>query len=298
MQKLAKTNTSAPRVQVVLDKERDTTQFIKYLAHPRFPQHQQNILAAYPDLGQILTNAADDQEYVMSAFVREEYSAHSKDVERIVAEAEESIANVVLPCLKALAELMQYTWPDNREFTAIPTLLPFSPFEGDIFYFSILAELRGRNKVNFPFVAIHEISHQLLYDELANLYGRPAREELGWLLLHYLQEILAPVLMNQEPIRTLAHVTEYYGNPNLQHIYVSPSEIQISEYFRQRYDAAHKRAGYTFLGYIKDVVTTLRAIEMDLAEHQEMWNKHGASLYKDQSLLAVYRRPITNAALV
>ena len=121
-------------------------------------------------------------------------------------------------------------------------------------------------------------------------------EKLNWTLRHHLQEILAPVLMNQEPIRSYLGITDYTGNPNLRHLFITQdadadNKINISIYFQNIYEDMRKQ-GISFNLILINMIKQLLYMESYIIEKYELWKKYGSKIYKDDKLLEFYSSPI------
>ncbi|TRZ52531.1 hypothetical protein D4R99_02590 [bacterium] len=286
-----------PKIEVSTPSaKKESSLFNKFLNHPNFPQHRNLIFSAFPKLKELLSNKSKEkEENIVNEFVSGFYQEHCDKIEEIGKSMKIEATEKLIPGVKDLAVLMDYEWSnDHPGYIAIPSILPFSPFETNVFYFSILGELRGSKGKGVAFIGVHEISHFILFDVLDSIYGEETKKELNNNLIYFLKEILAPVLMNQLPLANLLSVENYLGNPNLKEIYIldqSGKKIQISRYFQNIYEK-EKADGKVFSEIVKEMVQILRSIQNEIDERQKLWNMSGGKIYQDETLLQKYSESI------
>ncbi len=282
-----------PKIEVFAPSaEKESSLFNKFLNHPNFPQHRNLIFSAFPKLKELLTDIpTEKEENIVNKFVSNFYQENSDKIQEIGKNMEVEATEKLIPGVRELAVLMDYEWDSKHPgYIAVPSILPFSPFETNVFYFSILGELRGSKGKGVAFIGVHEISHFILFDILDNIYGEGVKKELNNNLIYFLKEILAPVLMNQPTLANLLSVENYLGNPNLKELYIlnqSGEKIQISRYFQNIYEK-EKAGGKVFPETVKEMIQVLRSIQNEVDERQKMWNMSGGKIYQDGTLLQKY----------
>lgn len=99
-------------------------------------------------------------------FCKKIYLNKKNEIEDIVKQSQEIIDLKALNCLVTLAKLMDYEPVRDEIFSAVPTLLPFSPTKQPTFYFSIVSTLFNNAPNQILNISIHEISHFLFFDIL------------------------------------------------------------------------------------------------------------------------------------
>jgi hypothetical protein len=195
--------------------------------------------------------------------------------------------------LKNLAELTGYRWPKNHTgYIVIPTILPFSPFTNNVFFFSIFNYLKSPAKQkNILFVSAHEISHIIFFDLIKKIYGNHL--PLNKTSTHFLKEILAPVIMNQQKLSKYLKLKNYLGNPFLRDIVVfyKNKEFQITEFFQKIYEVGIKK-NLNFNEILKIMVTLMRLIQKEISAKNNMWNKYGNNIFKNKTVFKIYRKSI------
>ena len=90
----------------------------------------------------------------------------------------------------ALLEIMDYQYDNPVVYKAAPTILPFSPFGNNVFYFSILGEIKGKTNKNILSIGIHEISHFIFFEMLKKIENKK-KLILPNDIKNYLKEALA-----------------------------------------------------------------------------------------------------------
>ena len=199
--------------------------------------------------------------------------------------------------LVTLAQLMDYEWLEKTsDYRAIPVLLPFSPFGKNIFFYSIYAVIREDNPKDILDTAIHEISHMILFDLLEKYH--PEFQEYS-LTVDYLKEILAPILIDQPPLKKYMNLSQYpkgyVGNTELEEIYVSANNtgrVQISRFYQKGYEEMRYQEHKPFREIVDAMIRLLKSAEQELAKKRDMWNKHQFEIFQSEELLGEYSKPI------
>ena len=123
----------------------------------------------FPELKSLLEKSKNDKTTIRN-FVVNFYKKHEADIESILLKSQLFLKKNGKMALQKLAETMEYQWPKPITCIAIPTILPFSPFGNNVFYFSILKQIDNKkpNK-DILYIAIHEISHFIFFDLLKKM---------------------------------------------------------------------------------------------------------------------------------
>lgn len=289
-----------PILQIKYSLDRETEKFFNFLHHPKFPQHRNLIFRSFPDLqkslGQIQNNKNKESE-IIKGFISEFRRKNEGKINKTIKKASNLIKKDSEKALGILAELMDYQWSDDHpRYIIIPTILPFSPFEKNIFYFSILGEIKNRETVHdIIFVAVHEISHMILLDILQNKYKKSINEIIGQSSWYFFKEIMAPVMMNQNQFKEIIHTKNYYfGNPFLRYIFISQNseKIQITKFFQDIYENVRYKQKRNFSEILEAMIDIMLSIEKEIEYKHKMWNKFGDNIVNLENELALYSNPI------
>ncbi len=266
--------------------------FLRYLDHPKYPSHRNYILTAFPELQAEIagnSNLTDAVNKFLSAF----YVRWAKEIKHIIQSDRELIEQDGSAALRALAETMDYLWPEPVIYSAIPTILPFSPFNDLTFFFSILGRLKRRPGDNVIVVAVHEISHFIFLNQLSKM---PQRLNLSSTAIHLVKEVLTAALLNMSPIRETLHINSYKGNPETQELYIIQLDGQSTlfvQYLCERYAVYRQNKPGWFNNFIQELITLVHAHNTEFCEKATLWNELGRTTGAARSaLLTQYREPI------
>jgi hypothetical protein len=148
-----------PKIVIKENLRQEVNVFLNFLHHPYYPQHRNLIFRVFPELKLLLKNKKDEKKIVRK-FIIDFRENHKDKINQIIKQSKVVIKNKGPLALKALANLMDYDWTKPTTYTAIPTILPHSPFGDNVFYFSILKQInKGKSDRDVLYIAIHEISH-------------------------------------------------------------------------------------------------------------------------------------------
>jgi len=297
-----------PKIVMDINPKEELGEFYWALHYKKMPDLRKSILThryfqrLKESLGSTNIESEDQEKQIIWDFLTK---AHQRDRERIEGFLEFSqreLNEKSMETLIALAKLMDYEWPENPpEYRAIPVLLPFSPFGDNDFYFSVLGVAQGKDQKAFLDVAIHEISHMILFAILEKYHPEiPSDDTHMNVPIFYLKEILAPVLMNQHSLRKFLdlhdHPEDYLGNPDIEEIYIaegdSQEKVQVSRYFQNLYEQMRYQEHKTFPEILDKMLKIIQPMEKELAKRCDLWNEHGWKIFTDQEIARVYSEPI------
>jgi hypothetical protein len=286
-----------PPVIVKLDVDTDTREFIKFL-YRQSPEKQKLIIRTYPDLVIAVQQGEEVGGELVTNFVREQYRIQHGGIEILVKDMDKQVQTDGARVLEALGKVMGYSWrSDDPGYMIIPTLLPFSPFQQPIFFFSLVRFLRTNAKsvasdYGLTAVLAHEVSHFIFFD-LLNQMAEETRKMCDKTIKHFAKEILAPVVMNDSRLDDILHLTNYGGNPFLRHITVrqGAEEQNIVGFFRSEYK--HRLAnGVPFVDFVSYLIDTLFSIREQIQKRHVLWSEYGDNLLSDEKLGVQYCEPI------
>jgi len=133
-------------ISVSINKEADIGKFLDFMNSPKYPGKRAVILKAYPEIASVINNGADEKTAIKN-IISNLYSEKEEQVKNILSDLKNELANTDM-IINSLANIMNHDISANN-YEAILTLLPFSPFKNNIFYFSIYS-LIFRNKDGGP----------------------------------------------------------------------------------------------------------------------------------------------------
>jgi hypothetical protein len=287
-----------PKINIIYDIDKEMEAFLKFLNDPNRLQRRNAIFKEHPKIKIAIEEAQAGTPELQRKIVRkylEEFQENNKDkITKIINDARNVFLTQTDSLLYELARLMDYKWKDDdSDFTAIPTCLPFCPFEKNTFYFTIRTYLKGERDINdILFTAAHEISHFLLFKILWGNKMNPDDD----LTLQVLQEVLAPVIMNQpELVQIIKHdANNYFGNPDIALLYVNTNKNnsqRISVSFKTAYDLLRQK-GANFIEILHLFIEILTELKNDLIKKRDFWNINGHKIPQDKKLYEIYTEPM------
>lgn len=269
--------------------------FQKFLRHPYYPQNKNFIFQAFPELEtQLKKSGSENEKKVIKEFVVNFYNEHRNKINKIIKKSDALIKKRWPPAIKKLANLMDYQWSRTVIYYAIPTILPFSPFGTNKFYFSILGQIYNKNKKNILFVAVHEASHFIFYDLLKKI-EREIKISLPEDAKHYLKEALAAVLLNQKSLGKILKLDNYLGNPEIRDIKIQKPDNAIMSFadFLTEYYQNHKiRKNKNFKVILREIIEIIYLVSDEFSKKRVIWNRYGNQLHKKPSAFHLYQKPI------
>lgn len=280
-----------PRISIYVNKKRETKLFLKFLSHPEFPQHKQLISRAFPDLREMLKDSTNEKT-IIQKFIDQFYLKHQRAIVFAIKEGLKEIKSGPR-AIKTLGNVMNYSWRKNINYIATPTILPFSPFGKNVFYFSILDRVFGTGRRNILVVAIHEISHFVFFDLLKKI-EKKEKFSLSTDAKYYGKEILTTALFNEEPLRGVLKTNNYLGNPDIRNINIIDQDKSVKNlinYTREQYLKNRKRNN-NFNEFLTEFTKMIYKISSELSEKRNIWNKHGWGLFKNKLAFEKYKKPI------
>ncbi len=293
-----------PTLRIVKNKDKEVEKIVKYLNDPKFPQLRKTIFNTFPKLQENLEkdkcSGMKSENEIVELFVADYYETHRDIISSIIVDIEYKINTYGTKVLHLLAESMDYVWQTTIEYTLVPTILPFSPFGHNTFFFSMTRRINGvenmgenKNHDVLPLLA-HEVSHMLLRDVLYKYHKRDLETVYSWTTMHMLQEILAPIIMNEPLLKEVLDIQNYSGNPYLELIMVSHNDFaeNIVSYFTRMYHKERIEHGRSFIETILKMATIIETIEPSLASKLKLWNSSAHLLKKDATKREEFGVPI------
>lgn len=190
---------------------------------------------------------------------------------------------------------MDYQWTESLTYYAFPTILPFSPFSKNKFYFSILGQIYNKNSKNILFIAAHEISHLIFYDFLEKMNIAERKKGPNEDVKNYFKETLTAVLLNQKPLSDILKLKNYSGNPEIHGLKIQKSNGKIDSFFDflQNYYQTNKiKKEKHFSVFLKEIIGLLELVAKEFSKKRSIWNRYGNQLSKNHKAFADYQKPI------
>jgi hypothetical protein len=287
-----------PKIKISYNLDQEVDMFFKFINDPERLQHKRMIFAAHPNLESILdrdiSGLLDAKKKIIKQYLQEFNTSNQEKIKQVIALAENIFTERSEKILDELAKLMDYRWQDNElDFIAIPTALPFCPFQKNTFFFSLRGYISGERDINhILFTAAHEISHFLLFRILWENKINPEGH-----LLYALQEVLAPVLLNQPKlVKILQHdAKNYFGNPDIANLYIQITagsrSSRVVSVMGGVYNGRRER-GESFVNIITYFIKILTELEGELLKKKALWNIGGHKINDGNNFLAIYTSPI------
>ncbi len=283
-----------PHISFLVDSQKDVRRFNFFLNSAQYRRKRPIILSWYPKLGeQIKNHRHDEEEKIVREAVLELYRRYHERIPEIVDDTKRDFSESA-PAFDALARYMGVRQLSERSYIAVPTFLPFSPLDNNLFYFSIASDIAGKKRKPFRTVAIgiHEISHFLFYEELA-AWSKTSGIVLNDPSIHYFKEALAAAVMNQHEFRRFFDYPElfssetYRGNPELHDLSIAQGvdSMNIVTFFEK--ELLHAPDGYHVgMGRILELFADNANA---FIEKWALWNQMSRD---NNELVKKYREPI------
>jgi len=287
-------------ISVSINKEIDIGKFLDFMNNPRYPGKRAVILKAYSEIASATSNGADEKT-VIENIVNNLYSEKEEQIKNILNDLKNELANTDM-IINSLANIVNHDISANN-YSAILTLLPFSPFKNNIFYFSIYS-LVFRNKdgsprrnVSIVCTAVHEISHFIFFEQLKE-WGEQSKKKISHPAEHYFKEALTAAIMNKEIFKNffdypkLVNSENYRGNPELHVLFVSKenNEIENIVAFFEREMFQNENNYKTNLFRLLDI---FYQNQEKFAKKWELWNNWLLSLEENRNtIIEEYSEPI------
>ena len=283
-----------PKIKVKKDINKEIDLFLKFLHHPYYPQSRVKIFQSFSELKSLLKNQ-ESEKVVIQQFIKDFYKIHNKKIERNINDSKKILKEKSHKALKELSKLMDYQWPKNHSnYTAMPTILPFSPFDNNTFYFSILGQIKEKKSNNVLFIACHEISHFIFFDVLKKVKQK-INKSLPNDLRNYFKEALTAVLLNRKPLCDILNLHNYKGNPEIRDIQIKKPNntiISFNEFINEQYETIKIKNKKPFERFLKEILIILLPINKEFSKKRAIWNKYGNQLSKKATILRRYQIPI------
>lgn len=257
-------------------------------------QYRRNMILDRFERLRELDNAGSLTHEKAREFLEEIYKNNEEKINEVIEKSREIIAKRGMECLKTLARYMDYEWRIQDKYKAIPTLLAHSPFNGHTFYVSMYGPVLKNGKNEILDIAIHEISHFMLFQILKDLKMDQFNQAENKGLLHMFKEALTGMLLSEPKLGELLGNTEYRGNPETHHIFIQESESEpklFQEFLREKFKQT-KESGGDFNSFLVETIDLLLPQAVEFAKRKGMWNKYGRKIEKNPELLAEYREAI------
>jgi len=268
-------------------------QFLRGLHHDKFLWMKDLIFEAFSDLKKQLNKKGGDEREIVKKFILQFRQENEKKIREILEYSKKLFQDRAFESLNLLAEEMEFDLSENSlSLIAVPTILPYSPFCGNTFYFSILGDIyRFKKGQEGLLTAIHEISHMILF----KIIEANKIKISDWTIIHYLKEILASVLLNQKDLAKTLDVKNYLGNEDLHQIYVLDlrnEKKQICLFFAEIYNKLRKDNDRGFLKTLSVMIEILASMRNDLEIRHKLWNFRNTKIKVDKKIVDAYRKPI------
>ena len=277
-----------------LDLNQETDLFLSFLHHPYYIQNRSFIFKTFPELEKLLAKNWKEEKQIIKSFISDFYSNNKNEIDRIIQKNRNLLLEKSKSSLMVLLEIMNHQYDRPIVYQAIPTILPFSPFGDNIFYFSILGEIKGKEDKNILIIGIHEISHFIFLEQLKKIENKKGIV-LPDDLQNYLKESLAVVILNQEPLCSILGLKSYKGNPEIQNLKIEKSNGDIktfADFLNEYYITIKIKKKEPFAVFLEKIIDILLPIAPEFAKKRVLWNKYGKKVLKEPNLIKLYSEPI------
>jgi len=273
--------------------DREVNLFLSFLHHPYYIQNRSFIFQTFPELEKLLEKQNKEKQ-VIKLFISKFYSYNRDKIQKIIQKNKNLLKKKSESSLIALLEIMDYQYDKPVVYKTAPTILPFSPFRNNIFYFSILGEIKGKTGKNILTIGIHEISHFIFHDLLKEIESKK-KLILPNDIKNYLKEALAVVILNQKLLCDMLNLKNYKGNPEIQNLRIEKPNGSIktfTDFLNEYYYSVKVRRHKSFNIFLEEIINILLPIAPKFAKKRIIWNKYGKKVLKEAKLIKLYSEPI------
>ena len=253
----------------------DTTLIGDYLFDEKRKYFRSRILNFYKDLNIVLATQTFEQSALLAtSFFSQIYEKKKSDINDVVEQSRLTVQENSEICLDELARLMDYEGEKSETYFAIPTLLPFSPFNRPVFYFSIVHSLFKKSKNEILDIAIHEISHFWLFDILDKINIDLQKNEVDRNFLHLFKEALTGMLLSEESMMKVLNNKDYRGNPEVWNLNIATPAgpvLSLREYLRTNLHI-FKAKSLSFEDFISGMISELQPLAGLFSQKKVFWN--------------------------
>jgi len=284
------------RIEIKKDIEQDVQLILREFFSFGMEHFKNRILFFYKQLKEQVDSVEENKkEAVVEEYFRGMYRSKEEQIDLIVTQSKKIIDEKSEICLRALTDLMDYQPKKEEIFLGIPTLLPHSPFNRPIFYFSIAGPLFVGRQNEVLDTAIHEISHFLYFDIVDDLGIDLKSNQTLWHFGHLYKEALTGALLSEPVMEEILNRKNYLGNPEIQELYIKrggEEKILLREYLRKVFKE-YKKKGLRFSDMVNDTVRELLPTAKQFNEKKLFWNNYEQELKKEDSDKRIlYAEPI------
>lgn len=283
-----------PMVKIIHDPTKDAEAFVSFIWHGYFVQNREKILKIYPELTDILNESEPKRKVIK--FVISLHQSKKEKLIRVIKHNQDIIKKKGNEAFIFLGRFMDYLWPRPIEYSAYLSLLPFSPFKKNSFFYSVLAELNEKNQENKSILstAIHEISHIIFLGYLEKA-GYNSGVNVSKDIVYILQECITAGIFKNSKLLSLLDMTQPpRGNPEIAELYViEESNNIILVDFVDEFIANNKKRGVKMEEIVKKLLKIFILMGDQLTEKMNIWRKYGYLIFKDRKFLDEFKTPLS-----
>lgn len=276
-----------------IDLGQEVNLFLSFLHHPYYVQNRNSIFQVFPELEKLLEKQEKEKQMIKD-FIFKFYGDNKSKIHQIIQKNKNLLIEKSEPSFMALLEIMDYQYDKPTFYKAAPTILPFSPFGNNVFYFSILGEIKGKTNKNVLSIGIHEISHFIFFEMLKKIENKK-KLILPNDIKNYLKEALAVVILNQKPLCDILDLKNYNGNPEIQNLRIEKPDGSIkilTDFLDEYYYAIKIEEQKSFSIFLEKVISILLPVAPEFAKKRIIWNKYGKKILKEPIFIKLYSEPI------
>ncbi len=276
--------------------EKELEVFWAFINNEKNLRYRNSIFHYFPDLQEKLSSIEGDEakKEFLGKYILEFRNTKKEQLEEFEKSQGEKLEQQGELVLEKLEEIMEWKEENNKWYDIIPVVIPFSPFKGNTFFYSVLDSLRGTISPfgEIVFVLVHEVSHLILFKILKDSFSED-QYKLKPNELYFLKEILVVPILKDNLLIDILNTKEYRGNPIISYLNVNSNGLDqpITQYFEYLYGNC-KKNGETFNDFVKIAIETIKSISKELDVKNETWNKYGADRKKYVKEIQEYSQPI------
>ncbi|MEX0918756.1 MAG: hypothetical protein WDZ85_02195 [Candidatus Paceibacterota bacterium] len=282
-------------ITVKIDNKRDLSLIKDFFFKTSTHHFKERILRFYRNLPNKLERLDEPkQSLIIDKFFSDIYQDKKSQIKSIAEESQAILDEKFPACFQELSEIMNYYPIKQKELTGIITLLPFSPFDWPVFYFSTVKTLFGNGENDILEITTHEISHLILFEILTDRKIDLTKSKPQKNFRHLFKESLTGMLLSENKLSKLLGTQGYKGNPEVHNLNIESGNkvMPLREYLRinlHHYQDKDSK-GHLFL---EQVIKILSVHIQAFSDKREFWIRHEQDLRNgDTRLIDEYEKPI------
>ena len=286
---------NVPEISFCYDIEQSTQKFVDFFYDK--PCFKQGILRDHPDLKEVSLISREEGEPYIRGYASQYLYENDNKIHNFISAVKQDFEINGIKALVLLSDIMEHDFHDGfNSFTVIPNITGFTPFSiaRKTIYLSTSAFVNvqkayEKKRLATTAIIVHEICHFIFRKQLSTLPISKESDDI----VHLVQEVLAPVTMNQPELKDILSLRDYWGNSYLKPIifHTKKGDINMVDFTSALYSEMHTE-GKSFVQFIVRLFEIFTSVHLELCQRMNYWHNYGTEIFKDAVLSEKYSKPI------